>query len=149
MKRCANCKEGKLTRMSETETVTVFGHVFSADVPAYRCAQCNETYVDGPALERFELRAAVELAKAGATSGEVMRFMRKALGFRAIDLAELLDVAPETLSRWETGKQPIEHRAMALLDSLVLERNEGRTTTLDSLRALKKPKPLGKKVKLA
>jgi transcriptional regulator with XRE-family HTH domain len=75
----------------------------------------------------------------GPATGEAFRFMRKVLGIPAIELAELLDVAPETVSRWENGKLPIERRALALLASMVLDRVEGVTTTLERLRSLRDP----------
>ena len=148
MQRCAICKQGRLKKGKEPASVSVAGHAFTAQVPALLCVRCGEVFFDGPSLGRLELRAAEELAKAGKASGEVLRFMRKALGLRAVDLAELLDVTAETLSRWETGKLNIERRAMALLAALVRERVEGHTTTLESLEALKAPKKLARKVDL-
>jgi transcriptional regulator with XRE-family HTH domain len=47
--------------------------------------------------------------------------MRKALGLRAADLAEMLDVTPETLSRWETGKLPMGRTSWLTLSSLALD----------------------------
>ncbi len=70
-----------------------------------------ETYLDWKVLAKLDLAAAQWLADAGARSPETFRFMRKTLGLRAADLAELLDVAPETVSRWERGVLPVEHRA--------------------------------------
>jgi putative zinc finger/helix-turn-helix YgiT family protein len=148
MKRCPNC-DGKVDKTAAPESVKVGRHVFIAQVPAFKCRDCGEIYFDGPALERLELLAAVELAKAGEAIPESMRFMRKALGLKAAELAELLDVTPETVSRWETGKQSLEHRAMAVLGSLVIERAEGRTAVLETLRALNEPRKLGKKVELS
>ncbi|HTP29443.1 MAG TPA: hypothetical protein VMK12_27735, partial [Anaeromyxobacteraceae bacterium] len=63
-------------------------------------------------------------------------------------LAELLDVTIETISRWEHGKQSLDRRAVALLASMVLDRIEGRTSTLDRLKALLKPEPLPSVVQL-
>ncbi|HCF56532.1 MAG TPA: hypothetical protein DFS52_00855 [Myxococcales bacterium] len=34
--------------------------------------------------------------------------MRRALGLRSRDLAELLDVSPETVSRWENATRPVD-----------------------------------------
>ncbi|MDX2088302.1 MAG: helix-turn-helix domain-containing protein [Kofleriaceae bacterium] len=64
--------------------------------------------------------------------------MRKALGMRAVDLAQLLDVTAETVSRWETGKIDVETRAFALLGTLVIERLEGRDDAVQRLRAIEK-----------
>jgi DNA-binding transcriptional regulator YiaG len=130
------------------DSITVGEHTFKALLPARRCGGCGAVSFGAGTLERFELRVAAELAKAGASSSEVLRFMRKALQLRAADLAELLDVAPETVSRWETGKLRAEHRTLALLGSLVEDKVEGRSSTMDRLRALREPKPLGRTVQL-
>ena len=47
-----------------------------------------------------------------------MRFLRKYLGFSGVDFAGLLDVTPETVSRWENGKKqmsPVAERALRLM----------------------------------
>jgi putative zinc finger/helix-turn-helix YgiT family protein len=147
--KCERCKTGKLEKTVAPESVEVGKHVFTARVPALKCRECSEVYFDGPTLERLELGAAVELARAGEATGEVMRFMRKAAGLRALELAELLAVTPETVSRWETGTRPMEHRAMAVLGTLVVERFEGRTSTLENLKALRRPKKLGRRIALS
>ena len=149
MKRCERCKTGKLEKTEALDSVEVGQHLFTARVPALKCRECGELYFDGPSLERFELRVAVELARSGEATGDVMRFMRKAAGLRALELAELLGVTAETVSRWETGRQPMEHRAMAVVGALVVERFEGRTSTLDNLKALRSPKKLGRRVELS
>lgn len=78
-----------------------------------------------------------------------MRFMRKEAGLRSMELAEFLGVTPETVSRWETGKQPVERRAMAVVGALVVERFEGRTSTLENLKELRRPKKLGRTIELS
>jgi len=62
-------------------------------------------------LGRLELQAAiVVLSEADTINGEELRFARKAMGLRQPDLAALLDVATETVSRWETGTEPIRRQ---------------------------------------
>ena len=36
-----------------------------------------------------------------------VRFIRQVIGMRAKDFAQALDMAPETFSRWENGKQEL------------------------------------------
>jgi DNA-binding transcriptional regulator YiaG len=43
--------------------------------------------------------------------GKEFKFLRKAIGIKAVDLADFLGVTPETLSRWENGKEPISTNA--------------------------------------
>lgn len=71
---------------------------------------------------------------------EAFPFMRKALGLKSNALAELFDLQPETVSRWEKGTQTLDPRAFALLGSVVVDRLAGREKlALERLRALRAP----------
>lgn len=148
-RRCPVCKLGRLSKRDRVERISVRGHTFSARLAVRECSACGEQLLAGPDLERFELRVAVELARAGEASGEAMRFMRKAVGLQGRELAELLRVTPETVSRWETGKQPMDHRAMAVVGALVVERFEGRSAMHDTLHALLAPRRLRRSIELS
>jgi putative zinc finger/helix-turn-helix YgiT family protein len=147
---CPTCHEHTLERTTADDSITVAGHTFTASLPAHACpgAKCDEIVFDAASIQRFELVVARALADAGQQSGEAFRFMRKSLGLRAIDLAELLGVAAETISRWETGERDVDRVAFALLGDAVAEQLEGRTRALDFLRALSKPKRLAKAVRV-
>lgn len=147
-KRCVECQSRELVAAETEERLEVAGKTFAAVVPATRCTDCGATYLTYDTMGVLELGAAGELARHGEVSAEAFKLMRKALGMRAVELAELLDVTPETVSRWEHGRQPIDRGAAALLSAMVLDRLEGRTTTLDRLKALLKPEPLPKLVRL-
>ena len=56
--------------------------------------------------------------------GEEIKFLRKAIGLKAVDLASFLDVVPETLSHWENGRN-------------VITANPERILRMRALRALK------------
>ncbi len=149
MKRCHACKGERLLAVTVDLDRKIMGRTFKAAVPATRCAKCGEETYAGPDLEAFDVAIAGELARHGVASAEAFSFMRRALGMMARDLAELLDVAPETVSRWEHGKLPLDRGPVALLSAMVLDRLEGRTTTLDHLKSLLRPEPLPKLVHLA
>lgn len=139
-KRCVRCP-GAIDLVERRASVAreIAGHRFVAELPAHGCARCGRDYVDEAAVARFELQVALRLSRAGVASGEAFRFMRKSLGLRGTDLADLLDVAPETVSRWETDKRAVHRGAYALVASLVRDRIEGRESTLDALQALRRP----------
>lgn len=60
---------------------------------------------------RLELQAAIlVLQTAESIEGGELRFARKAMGLTQPELAALLDVATETVSRWETGADPIRRQ---------------------------------------
>jgi DNA-binding XRE family transcriptional regulator len=88
---------------------------------------------------RFELLVAAELVKRGLRSGALFKFMRKALGMKATELAEAFHVAPETVSRWENGQREVDWPEFMLLGFLVDDKLAGRTTTLSRLKALAEP----------
>jgi transcriptional regulator with XRE-family HTH domain len=77
-----------------------------------------------------------ELANLGVRTGEAVRHMRKTLGLRAADLAQLLDLTPETISHWETGKAPISRAAFVAVGAMIQDAIDGRTTTRDRFAAL-------------
>lgn len=138
--RCPACRRGRLTRATANHTVKIGDvEVVFREVPVSRCGSCKETVFEGPFMERVELYAADELARSGAVSPDGFRFMRKALGLRAEDLADMLDVSNETVSRWETGKNPIARTALAVLGALIEDEIAGRETMTEILEALKKP----------
>jgi len=141
MKRCTACGGG-VRRVSEAAELRIGPRVFVGELEAMQCDACGETFTSGPAGEALELAAARWLAEHGFTTGEEIRFMRKAAGLRAVDLAELLDVSPEAVSHWETGKHQAGHGTLATIAALVLDVLEGSTATRNRLRALWKPSEL-------
>ncbi|MSP17533.1 MAG: helix-turn-helix domain-containing protein [Myxococcales bacterium] len=137
--------DAKVERVRE-----VTGRLFSTVLPARRCANCGEEYFTLADLARFDLAVARSLADAGVFDAPAVLFMRKALGLPAKDLAALLDVRAETLSRWENGKTPLVDRPVkAVLHQLVSDRAAGASTTESYLRSLVKPRRLAKRVKVA
>jgi predicted transcriptional regulator len=69
-----------------------------------------------------------------------MRFMRKALGLKAKDFAELIGQTAENISRVENGKVPAHLRMVSILGSLLEDQENGTTGTIEKLRALRAPK---------
>lgn len=147
MKRCAICK-AKAVRVTAPDTLDVGEQTFRADVPAWKCTSCGEVFYPSESVRSFEFSVADVLAQSGASSGEAFRFMRKVLGLRANELADLLGVVPDTISRWEKGKRPVDRGAMLTLGSLVDDQFRGRSTTLERLTALQKPARAAKSVRI-
>jgi DNA-binding XRE family transcriptional regulator len=138
MKRCIECR-GQLQQSTTEQRIEVAGVAFVAELPALVCKSCTEFFVNGPDLERFDLAVASWLSSHGHRSPDAFRFTRKALGLRATDLAQLVQVTPETISHWENGHRAIDVGVFALLGELVSDRIEGRDGTLNRLRALQGP----------
>lgn len=137
--KCPSCGAKRFRNEQVSEKLQLGDMSFTANLPAKVCIACSEGTFTGDDLHRFELSVARWLADSGVRSPDTFRFMRKVLGMRAVDLGKLLDIAPETISRWENGAMPVETRAFALLGALVSDRLEGRVNTLERLNAIRTP----------
>jgi putative zinc finger/helix-turn-helix YgiT family protein len=146
MEQCAECGGKRFKATTMTDRVEISGVVFNGEIPAHECVKCGHQYAHADQLAKFELAVAERLARLGIRTGAAFKFMRKVLQMRAVDLAELLDVTAETISRWETGEP--EARAFALLGSMVSERMRGDQQTVERLRALRSPPPRPTRVKV-
>ena len=85
---------------------------------------------------RAKLIVAQWLCDNGIRSGETLRFARTALDFTAVDLAKLMFVTPETMSRWENDHREVPVMTFALVGALVSDRLHGRKDTMQVLAAL-------------
>jgi DNA-binding transcriptional regulator YiaG len=90
-------------------------------------------------LGTLERRAAIAVLHDVRTiEGPELRDARKVLGLKQTELAQYLDVAPETVSRWETGAQTFD-RSVQLAVLAMLERIH-RGEPIESLASSKQPK---------
>jgi putative zinc finger/helix-turn-helix YgiT family protein len=140
MKRCHNCKSERLIEKTLPETLEVADYIFTAQIPALVCENCGEASYAGEDLHRFELAVARKLSEMGEPGGEAFRFMRKSIGLKAVELAQLFNITPETLSRWENEKLVVDESAFLILGDLVEDHCTGSKRTLDRLKALREPK---------
>jgi DNA-binding transcriptional regulator YiaG len=91
--------------------IDVFAH-------GQRCESCKETLIGIEEMERLEHEAAAALVKRGIRSGTEFKLVRKLAHFKATEIAELLDVRPETVSRWEREETEIPRVAAFTLGEL-------------------------------
>ena len=86
-----------------------------------RCEECGSVVATAiPDLDGLIAAAAVTRAmNVVKLMGDEIRFLRKAIGVSGKNLAAALEVAPETLSRWENGKDPIGPSSEKLLRMIV------------------------------
>jgi DNA-binding transcriptional regulator YiaG len=147
-KTCERCGRDAIFDVQIDDSTDVCGHRFTAQMPATRCAACSQVVIQAEHVKRFERCIAVELAKSGLRSGDGLRFLRTVLGMKQAMLAELLDVPAEYMQYWESGKWPVDPRAMAVVASLTLGRFDGQHASLDCLRVLRMPRKLSAKVRL-
>lgn len=139
LNRCVECKHEGLQDAKETHTREVAGHTFQAEVAVLACPSCGMTYCHASAVGEFDLQIAAWLARHGVSSSEAFQFMRRVLGLKGAELAALLDIEQETLSRWGKGHRPPDKKAVSILGSMLLDRMEGHDRTLQRLQALQNP----------
>lgn len=98
------------------------GRVKVNDETAIRpfCTQCGNVDLTLNDLAGYERRAAaLVLDKIPRANGAMLRYARKALGITQAELAKLIGHEPETISRWETDKRPIERAEQLALVALL------------------------------
>lgn len=80
-------------------------------------------------------------------SPEDIKFVRKAVGLKALDLAELLGVSAEHISRCEKGDRILSVAAEKLLRVIVLKRRHNPAELANCLKVLLEKKDLSEKQK--
>jgi DNA-binding transcriptional regulator YiaG len=146
--RCPTCGRTTFQAASYAARRDLDGRRFTGDVPARKCTSCGELLISGPGLGAFERAITLELVRGGDVGPEGFRWLRKAAGLKAVRLAELLDVTPMQVSRWENGRKPLERRAVALVSALALEQVEGKSATRAVLEALAAGKKAPRSVRI-
>ena len=145
--KCPRCGNKAFEPATYVARRDLDGRRFTGDVPARKCTSCGELLISGRGLGAFEHAITLELARGGEVGPEGFRWLRKAAGLKAVRLAELLDVTPMQVSRWENGRKPLERRAVALVSALALE-VEGKAATRAVLEALATRKKVSRSVRL-
>jgi len=100
MKTCSRCEKQRVVPINLDDNMDVCGHTFTASLAAEKCEACGQIAIQGHEVKLFELRIAVELAKAGPRTGECFKYLRKSLGLEHDQLAQLLDVSADVIGYW-------------------------------------------------
>ncbi|HPQ44920.1 MAG TPA: helix-turn-helix domain-containing protein [Syntrophales bacterium] len=110
MKVCWECGEqlqvinNKVYHYKESGLDNVYLH----GIVQYKCPKCGQGGPEIPKIEELHLLIGRELVcKENLLSGAEMKFLRKEIGLKSKEMAGLLDVKPETYSRWENDKDKI------------------------------------------
>lgn len=113
--RCPNCKSVDSYRpwegMMKLRGVELMAR-------GEKCFDCGEILFDSAEVRRQERLIATKLVERGVRDARDFKYVRKVAGLRANELAQLLDVRPETVSRWESGEASIPRHAAFILGEL-------------------------------
>ncbi len=142
VKKCQQCG-GSDVRAATLDDVRVLdGQRFAAQIKGQKCGACGERYYPGGAgPSPAEAQAAAALARGGIRGPEGFKFLRRAVGLKSSELAALLNLRVETLSRWENGRAAIDRAAAAALCALAADKIAGRSDMRDRLEAMRAPPP--------
>jgi DNA-binding transcriptional regulator YiaG len=122
-----------------THTVVIGVTKFDVlDVPTF--VREGRPCLDEATSRDVSLRVAAKLVDLGIATGEAFAYLRRALNLKATELAELLDVRPETISQWENGHVPVNRAAWGVLAALVDHEAGSTRSPIDHLRAAKNAK---------
>jgi len=108
--RCLECGTNTKAHRSLEYQYTESGltNVVLSGITVHTCEKCHATYPELPAVQ--SLHAAIAKAflfRRGALCGEEVRFLRKEMGIKAKDFAEMLGVTKVAVSRWEHSQRPL------------------------------------------
>jgi putative zinc finger/helix-turn-helix YgiT family protein len=112
--KCPTCKKGALHPWDGP--LTIVG--VNVTVHGEHCDSCDEILFSDAELERQEKKVAAVLVERGVRTAKEFKFVRKVAELKATEVAEMLDVAAETISRWESGERPIPRMAAFALGEL-------------------------------
>ena len=89
------------------------------DVPHFKCPKCREQVLTYMPARRFEEDAiALYRKKYGLLSGDEIRAIREHHNLTQVELARLLRLGPNTISRWESGRN-VQTAALDVLLRLI------------------------------
>ena len=116
--------------------VIVGGITYKAELPAEICPKCHRPYFSMADEARFEQSVALRVALDCVPHPEGVRVMRKALGLSTVELSKLMDTVQESISRWETGKRPLDKKVYAVLCLLTADSLLGSKQVVGMLKKL-------------
>ena len=74
----------------------------------YRCDKCKEIIADIPKMDQLnDVVGIAVVSKDGLLNGEEIKFLRKQVHLKATELAAIIGVTKQTVSRWENNKETI------------------------------------------
>lgn len=125
-KPCIHC-DGEAVYMQYTHSEDVAGvRVIDPRQMAHVCGACGEAQLTTGGLAGMQRRAAMTVLRdLPSIRGGALRYARKAAGLRQVDLARLLDVTPETISRYETGDDAVPRAIQVAMHGLLHLRESG------------------------
>lgn len=113
-------------------------YVVLVNIPLLKCPNCGNVE---PMIHRakhlIRALARILLSKPYALCGAEIRYLRKHVGWKAIELAQILGVDKTTVSKWENDQDPIGSQSDRLLRLIVRKQIEVKELYEAAVRAEK------------
>jgi putative zinc finger/helix-turn-helix YgiT family protein len=123
MEQCAICG-GSLTVVKDQPYKYIQSglNVILIGIPQYTCDSCGERFSPIPNSESLHRIIALDICKnrKALLLPEEIKFLRKELHLRAMELARVMGVDASVVSRWENGKKAIGEANDRLLRAICL-----------------------------
>jgi hypothetical protein len=145
--KCTDCGGAEFRAAKKKDKLVVGERTYSGEVDASKCVKCGTMFVPASALVAFERSVGAHIAEHGPIAGAELAFLRTLLTVRATELAELLSVRAEHVSRWENDRVPIDRNAWMVVGDLVRDVIAGRDDTRRRLASLARP-PKAKRIRV-
>ena len=150
--KCFECGGALDVRRENHKYPCGLPYVTLAGIEVRHCRACGDTEYVIPQIEALHRSIAHFLiAKARRLTGAEVRFLRKFIGWSGADFARHFGVRPETISRWEAGKQDMGPVAERLLRLAVAHWKQVDEYPMARMEAISEgaPKPLHLEAKRA
>jgi len=107
--KCPTCGREMKSRVRDYDYVeSGLKNVVLKGITVHECKHCGEVLPEISNVKQIHKWIAEYLVrKQGPLTGDEFRFLRKALGKNAREIAERIAVNPVSISRWECNKVPI------------------------------------------
>ncbi len=129
--KCQSCeKETTRTKRDYHYTESGLTNVVLKGLDVYTCT-CGEEMPEIPNIEGLHKTIAMALIhKKSLLAGQGIRFLRKAMELKAVELARLMGVDKVTISRWENNKAEISNANDHLLRMIYIRKIEEESNQL-------------------
>lgn len=108
------------------------GITFRVEMKGFKCPEDGTWSISTETTKELEKKIQRHIASHGPVTPATMKALHAATRLKGAELAALLGIAPETLSRWENGKEPINPTHWSLLAAMVRDK-----ATLRQVRAVR------------
>ena len=118
--KCLRCDGVRSRTTRENEPFNdILPGVVLLNVKVTKCEACGNREVEVPYMDNLMKAVARAVVKTGGRlTGDEVRFLRTFLELSGVELADLMDSTPGTVSRWENNRTPVGRTADLLLRTI-------------------------------